>query len=87
MKRPIRATLSTHDVGRGMIVAQQMGPFHKALFDWTFEQAQRASEPGLATLDDFDLLQGLVWPSHLKNGRPKEPTESQFEIFVSARKG
>jgi len=21
------------------------------------------------------------------NGRPKEPTEAQFEIFVSARKG
>jgi integrase len=50
-----------------------MGPFHLALFAWTFEQAQRASEVGHATLDSIDLVQGIVWPTHLKGGRPAEP--------------
>jgi len=71
--RKKRAVLQASDLTRIRAAAKAAGPREHALIEWLYTNGARASEPGLARIDDVDLYSNTVMLTHLKGGLASEP--------------
>jgi site-specific recombinase XerD len=67
-QRKRRAVLEVADIVAARKAATELGLHERALFEWLYTHGARASEPGMARLDDVDLRSGRVQLVHLKGG-------------------
>lgn len=72
-KRKKRAVLGAPDLKRIREAAKGHSALAHALVEWLYTNGQRASEPGLARMDDLDLHTGTVLLTHLKGGLDADP--------------
>ncbi len=72
-KRKKRAVLQASDLVRIRAAAKTSGARDHALIEWLYTNGARASEPGLARIDDVDLYSNTVLLTHLKGGLEAEP--------------
>lgn len=72
-KRKKRAVLQASDLVRIRASAKKAGALEHALIEWLYTNGARASEPGLARIDDVDLYSNTVLLTHLKGGLASEP--------------
>jgi integrase/recombinase XerD len=85
-KRKKRAVLQTDDLKRIRQAAKEIGPREHALIEWLYTNGARASEPGLARLDDLDLHNGTVMLTHLKGGLAAEPVPLSKTCLAALKK-
>lgn len=71
--RKKRVVLQTADLTRIRAAAKAAGAREHALIEWLYTNGARASEPGLARIDDVDLYSNTVMLTHLKGGLASEP--------------
>jgi integrase len=68
-----RAVLGAPAIEQVRTAAENLGPCARALIEWLYTNAQRASEAGLAREHDLDLYNSTVMLAHLKGGLAPEP--------------
>jgi integrase len=62
------AHLSVEETRAARAAAARLGPLASAFLEWLYTNGSRASEPGLALVDDVDLHLCEVRTAHLKGG-------------------
>ena len=84
--RKTQAVLDEDDLKRIRAAAKAHTLLSHALIEWLYTNGQRASEPGLARIQDVDLHNGTVMLSHLKGGLEPKPVPMAEKLRAALKK-
>lgn len=84
--RKTQAVLDEDDLKRIRAAAKEHSLLAHSLIEWLYTNAQRASEPGLARVQDVDLHNGTVMLAHLKGGLEPKPMPMAEKLRAALKK-
>lgn len=83
--RKTQAVLDESDLKRIRAAAKEHTLLAHTLIEWMYTNGARASEPGLARMQDVDLHNGTVMLAHLKGGLDPKPVPMAEKLRVALK--